>query len=230
LRFWNSVSYQRRVRLEDAVRTDRILFGEFTPEEQQLYSEGVDAVTPGTAQALATSYDFGQHRRVLDLGGSTGSFLTAVLGRYSFLEVTLYDLPAVARATRQRLAACPLGDRIRIVEGDFFEDPIPEDHDPIIIANIVHCFQPEQVVALLRRVRHRVAEGARLVLVDFWTDETHTQPLFAALMAGEFLLTPGGGDVYSVMEGRRSLEETEWRAVAHTALAGPASMIVAETA
>jgi hypothetical protein len=44
------------VRLEEAVRTDRSIFGEsgFTEAEQRLYSAGVEAVTAGTAQALAS--------------------------------------------------------------------------------------------------------------------------------------------------------------------------------
>ena len=51
---------------------------------------------------------------------------------------------------------------------------------------------------LLHRVRRSVAAGPRLLLVDFWTNPTHTQPLAAALMVGGFLLTTGEGDVYSV--------------------------------
>jgi hypothetical protein len=70
----------------------------------------------------------------------------------------------------------------------------------VIIANIVHCFAADRVLHLLRRVREHVPAQARILLVDFWTDSAHRQPVFAALMAGEFLLTPGGGDVYSVDE------------------------------
>jgi hypothetical protein len=31
-----------------------------------------------------------------------------------------------------------------------------------------------------------VETGARLLLADFWTNPTHTEPLMAALMAGTF--------------------------------------------
>jgi hypothetical protein len=50
---------QRTNRLEEAVRTDRIIFGEsgFT-EEERLYSAGVEAVTAGTAQALARTSSY----------------------------------------------------------------------------------------------------------------------------------------------------------------------------
>jgi hypothetical protein len=90
-----------------------------------------------------------------------------------------------------------------VIAGDFFRDPIPEGADAVIVANVVHCFAPGPVLDLLRRVRERVSTGARLLLVDFWMDSGHTKPTFAALMAGEFLLTPGGGDVYSADEPGR---------------------------
>ncbi len=78
-------------------------------------------------------------------------------------------------------------------------------------------------------MRKYVPDGARLLLVDFWTDPTHTQPLFAALMAGAFLLTSAQGDVYSEEEVHGWLQATGWRKLDHIPLAGPSSLIVAET-
>jgi hypothetical protein len=127
LRYWNHLSYQRWAQLEAVVRAEQAVFEEFafTPEEQQLYTEGVDAITAGTARALATTYEFARHRRVLDLGGGTGSFLLAVLRQHPHVEATLFDAPAVAALARQRLAGSPVATRLRIAEGDFFADPLP---------------------------------------------------------------------------------------------------------
>ena len=230
LRLFNRMSYPRWMHLEEAVRTGQAVFGEFafTAEEQPIYSEGVEAITAGTAQALATQYNFSQHRRVLDLGGGTGSFLLAILRRHPSLACTLFELPPVAAVARHYLATTPLAQGLQIVEGDFFQDPIPADYDAIIIANVWHNYAPERNMDLLRRVRQSVAAETRLLLVDFWTDPTHTQPLAAALMAGGFLLTTGEGDVYSAEEVHGWLQETRWRPVAHIALGGPSSLIVAE--
>ncbi len=75
----------------------------------------------------------------------------------------------------------------------------------------------------------RVApHGGRLLLADFWTDHTHTKPLQAALMAGEFAVHLRDGDVYSIDEIRTWLIETGWRYLDHVPLAGPQSLIVAE--
>ena len=69
--------------------------------------------------------------------------------------------------------------------------------------------------------------GARLLLVDFWTDPTHTQPLPAVLMAGEFLAQVGG-DVYSEEEMNGWLTNAGWRSLEMLPLAGPINAILAE--
>jgi hypothetical protein len=122
----------------------------------------------------------------------------------------------------------PVATRLRIVAGDFFTDPLPEEHDAVLLANVLHNFLPERNRALLGRVAACAPAGARLVLVGFWTDPTHTQPLTAALMAGAFLLVTGEGDVYSAENLRDWLQATAWRMLAHTPLAGPTSVVVAE--
>jgi hypothetical protein len=82
------------------------------------------------------------------------------------------------------------------------ESDLPTGHDVVLLANIIHYFLPEQNIELVGRVRAAVEPGARLLLVDWWTDPTHTQPVPAALMAGEFLANVGG-DVYSEDEMAR---------------------------
>ena len=230
LRYWNHLGYPRWTELEEVVRTEKAVFGEFvfSAEEQQLYTEGVEAITAGTAQALATIYNFARHRKLLDLGGGSGSFSVAVLREHTKLEATLFDMSAVAALARQRLAGSAVATRLRITEGDFFTDPIPQDHDVILLANVFHNFSPERNRRLLERVWACAPAAACLLLVDFWTDPTHTEPVMAALMAGTFLLGTGEGDVYSAQEVRDWLHATGWRMLEHKPLTGPTSLLVAE--
>jgi hypothetical protein len=107
------------------------------------------------------------------------------------------------------------------------QDDLPGEHDLVLAANIVHYFVPRQVIDFVSRIRGAVDPGARLLLVDFWTDPTHTEPLAAALMAGEFLAHVSG-DVYSAEEMNAWLAQTEWRPVERLPLVGPMSAIVAE--
>ncbi len=165
---------------------------------------------------------------MLDLGGGTGSFLMAVLSQHSSVTGTLFELPGAADFVRQRLVGSPFAGRIRVDEGDFFKTSIPVGHEAVIVANIIHLFSPERNLELLQRIRKSASDGSRLLLVDLWTDPTHTEPLFAALMAGAFLLRSGEGDVYSEEEVRGWLQATGWRLLERKPLAGPASLVVAE--
>ena len=230
LRFWNRLSYKRWLGLEDSVRQGKGVAGEFnfTPEEQKIFSEGVEAFSAGDALALASGYDFSRHMRVLDLGGGTGSFLKALLQRYPKLQCTLYELATAAAVARKRLAEDPQGQRIEIVEGDFLKDPLPKGHDVVLLAHVIHALVSESNLELLRRARQAVAPGARLLMVDFWMNPTHTEPLAGALMAGEFLVVGGAGDVYSVEEARDWLDKSGWRFVELRPLGGPISLLVAE--
>ncbi len=232
IRFWNRISFRRWQGLEDSVRLGRGVAGEFsfTPEEQKIFSEGVEGFTNSQAIALVDGYDFGRHRQIMDLGGGTGSFLRRILERHAEVQGTLFELPGAAAIARQKLSGTALQSRIRIIEGDFLKDAIPKDYDVFLVANVVHVLDREQNQQLFRRVRESAPPGARFLLVDFWTNRTHTEPLFAALMAGEFLVIAGNGDVYSVEEGRAWLEQAGWRFVEHKSLAGPASLVIAEAA
>jgi hypothetical protein len=102
LRFWDRISYPAWLKLEDAVRTGegQAHFGRFSAEEQQIFSAGVQSFTAPVAAALAAGYDFGRHRRVLDVAGGTGSFLVAALRRHPALRGTLFELPG-ARVPRR---------------------------------------------------------------------------------------------------------------------------------
>ena len=230
LKFWNRLSYPNWLNLEQAIRGDPAIHKqkEWTEEEGRIFSEGVEAITAGTAEALASSFDFSDSRRILDVGGGTGSFLLALLRHYGHLQATLFEIPPVIAVAKNRLAKAGYGDKINLVSGDFLQDPLPRDHDAVLVANVVHLLSTEHNHELLSHIRKVVPNRARLFLVDFWTDPTHTDPAFAALMAGEFLLVSREGDVYSVEEVKQWLTRTGWNMVEQRPLAGPASLIVAE--
>lgn len=228
LRFWDQISYPAWLGLAAAVRTgERVGPGELDDARQLMFSEGVESITAGAAAALAKAFPFERHRRMLDLGGGTGSFLTAALARRPGLTGTLVELPRVAAIARRRLAEGPVADRVEVVSADLLSDPLPRGHDVILLANVAHYFPAETNCTLLARIRCAAEPGARLLMVDFWTDPTHTQPLLAVLMAGEFL-TQVGGDVYSAEECGSWLADTGWEPHGQQPLDGPISLVLAE--
>ena len=197
-------------------------------EMQKLFSEGVEALNAGQAAALAANVDFGASHRLLDIGGGTGSWSIAVVRSHPHMTATVFELPQVGSITRERIAEQGLSGQIGVADGDVLRAELPVGHDCCLLANVIHCFSPEENQRLLVKARRAVDPGARLLLADYWTDPTHTEPVIAALMAGEFAVNIEHGDVYSLAEAQEWLVGAGWRFVGHEQLADAKSVIVAE--
>lgn len=231
VRFTERFSYPAWTNLTGALRDGparQII--DLDPESQRIFSDGVEALNAEPAAALAGTGHVATCHRLLDLGGGTGSWSITAARAHPHLTATVVDLPQVVAIARQRIADQDLSGRIDVLAGDIRTADLPAGHDCCLLANVVHCFSPEDNQLLLARARRAVAPGARLLLADYWTDPTHTEPVVAALMAGEFAVSSAHGDVYSLAEGQDWLTRTGWRFVAHERLSGAKSIIVAAAA
>jgi SAM-dependent methyltransferase len=227
LRFWDRISYPRWDALENVLRHGTATHFDLSPEEGDIFAAGVEALTAGAARALVASHDWDRRHRLLDVGGGTGSFLLAALEAQPQLSGTVLEVEPVASVARRKLASSPHAARARVVTGDALADPLPAGHDVVLVANLAHLLSPERNRLLLSRLRAASEPGTALLLVDFWTDPTRTQPRFAALMAGEFAMFSDEGDVYSGAQVREWLAETGWGEPQERPLAGPQTLIAA---
>jgi chemotaxis methyl-accepting protein methylase len=112
-----------------------------------------------------------------------------VTGSYTWQRWSMKNFsrsPTIFANNSSRVASAGMSDRIHVVAGDALSDELPGGHDVVLVANLARYWSTETNVELLRRIRVAVSPGAHLLLADFWTDPTHTQPLLAALLAGEF--------------------------------------------
>src|SRR5262249_12688543 len=129
-RYFDEIVYSGGGKFAEGLRTAQRppQFWKFSTHQQQMFFAAVGGFFAPGAVALAGSYDFGRHHRLLDIAGGTGSFLTAVLQHHNALKGTLFELPGACAVARQRLATEPERSRIDVVEGDVFKDPLPGGH------------------------------------------------------------------------------------------------------
>ena len=231
LRFWDQISYPAWTRLAEALASGppREIF-ELDDTLQQVASAGIEAILAGPAAALPQVFDFGLHTRLLDIGGGTGAWSIAIARRHPHITGAVLELPTATELARSRVAAAGLGHRISVITGDAMAGELPAGYDVFLLANLIHYWSAEQNQDLLGRVRRAAQPDSALLLADFWTNPAHTEPLQAALMAGEFAVHIRTGDVYSVDEVRGWLDHTGWRFTDHRPLAGPQSLIIAQAA
>ncbi|WP_305787055.1 methyltransferase [Symbioplanes lichenis] len=219
-RYWDTVSYAAWDNATEVFRTRQGSRPTLDKAQTEAYESAVALVTAETAGDLARAYDFGRHRRLLDVGGGYGTFSRAILAAYEKVEATLVDLPEVAATVAGQ--AVP---RLTAVGADVFEQPLPEGHDVILVANFVHLLPPERITELFRRLRVAAAPDTTLLLVDWWRTGQLPHPS-ARFGAGEFLVI-SGGDLYQVDEVTAWLTESGWRSTDHTPLPPPSSVITA---
>jgi hypothetical protein len=219
-RYWATVSYPAWGNASEAFRTRRGVRPVLDKDQTEAYESTVALVTAETAADLARTYDFGRHRRLLDVGGGYGTFVRPVLAAYPDLTATLIDLPEVAEVVAGQ--AVP---RLTAIGADVFASPLPSGHDVILVANLVHLLPPDRITELFRRLRAAAEPGTTLLLVDWWRADQAPHPS-ARFGAGEFLII-SGGDLYQVDEVAGWLAETGWSFSGLTALPPPSGVITA---
>jgi len=149
------------------------------PDVQATFDAAMSAGMDVLLTSLADTHDFSKSRVVVDVGGGNGSVSAMVLKRNPSLEAVIYDQPQVLRAADRYLSEAGVRSRCRLVPGDFFES-VPEGGDVYVLSNIVHDWDDERALRILRNCRAAMAPGATVLLLEAVLPE-HGNPSIAAM-------------------------------------------------
>jgi hypothetical protein len=134
-------------------------------EEALDFSAAMAGITAMGIQAVLAAYSFAGAERIVDVGGAHGSVLAAVLKAVPGARGVLFDLPHVVAAAGPALEAAGVAGRVERVGGSFFEN-VPEGGDVYIMKHILHDWNDEECVRLLRGVAGRMAPNGRVVAIE----------------------------------------------------------------
>ena len=152
---------------------------ELTDAEVAPYSALMAASQPLVAQEALAAFSFAGRKRLMDVGGGEGAFLSAAAARAPHLELALFDLPAVAERARRRFEAEGLAARASVHGGDFLADPLPQGADVISLVRIVHDHDDQTALALLGNVRRALPPDGVLLIVEAMSGVRGAEPLDA---------------------------------------------------
>ena len=103
---------------------------------------------------------------LMDVGGGTGAFLTAVGNKYRDISLHLFDLPAVVPGAQARFEAAGLSSRTTISQGSFRANPLPKGADAISLVRVLYDHSDETVRALLKKAFDALPEGGLLLISE----------------------------------------------------------------
>lgn len=186
---------------------------EWDGEVQEAFIGAMHVIGRELAEEIADAYNLFPYRRLLDVGGASGTYTIAFLRRNPTLEAVLFDFAPVLTMAKKRLEEAGLLHRVELVAGDFYRDELPGDCDLALLSAIIHQNSPEENVALYQKVYRALIPGGKILIRDHIMDDSRTKPPAGALFALNMLVNTRGGDTYTFAEVKATLEQAGFQDV-----------------
>jgi hypothetical protein len=177
-------------------------------------------------EAFAEKFDFSEFETLCDVGGATGLLSIEVAKRHSRLKCTSFDLPAVEPIAKKHIAAAGLENRIGTASGDFFNQPLPKA-DVITMGMILHDWNLEKKVHLIRAAYDALPPGGALVAIEALIDDARRENLQGLLMSLNMLIEFGDAFDYTGADFQKWCGGVGFKHFEVIHLAGPSSAAVA---
>ncbi len=160
------------------------------PEEFSVFNDAMTSGSANSAAKFCEAYDFSSINTLVDVGGGHGMLLKTILIANPSLKGILYDLPSVVEGAPGLIDKDGLGDRCRIIGGDFFES-VPADANAYMMKSIIHDWDDKRAAKILKNCRESMADGGRILVIDAVIPPDNS-PFPSKLTDIEMLLLPGG--------------------------------------
>jgi SAM-dependent methyltransferase len=179
---------------ERAYQEDAFHYMANHPEEAAIFNDAMTAGSTYTAKGVPVAYDFSAFKTVVDVGGGHGALLGAILRANPAVRGILFELPHVAEGARESIASLDLAERCEIIAGDCFES-VPSGADAYILKSVIHDWNEERSVQILRNCHRAMAPNGKLLLVELVLPERVDQSLWSQIGLGSdvnMLVNAGG--------------------------------------
>ena len=187
------------------------------PDEAHLFDECMTALASMAAPPIAAAYDFGQWGSITDVGGGNGILLAAILRAHPSLTGVLADLDHVIERARERgFLSADLASRASFAPCDFFRE-IPAGSRAYVMKSVIHDWDQDSAIKILRNCRRAVPSDGALLLVELALGESNTPS--AGKAADVIMLVNTGGKERTIDEYRALLAHGGVR-LNHTVSAG----------
>jgi len=165
---------------------------ERNPEQSATFNKAMSEHTRGAAPGILAAAGLSRFRTVVDVGGGDGTLLAEALRAEQGLQGVLFDLASGLESAAETLAAAGVAERCRAVPGDFFAS-VPKGADAYLLKQVIHDWDDDEAIAILRNVREAMVPGARVLIAERMLPELAGPADAQSLLVDVLMLVVTGG-------------------------------------
>jgi hypothetical protein len=135
------------------------------PETARIFNQAMTDSTARAAEEILATVEFSSYRTIVDVGGGEGQLLRSILHAYPEANGIVFDLPEVLEAARRLIEAEGLTERCTLLAGSFF-DWVPAGGDLYVLKHVLHAWDDERSLAVLRNCRQAIAQSGTLMVIE----------------------------------------------------------------
>jgi len=180
------------------------------PEESAVFNAAMTCMSEAVTPAVLEAYDFAGIHTLMDVAGGHGALLRAILKKHPEMRGILIDLDHVIEGAKKVPENQAMAHRCEFLTGDFFAE-VPAKADAILMKHIIHDWEDDKAVVILKNCRKALAgkPNAKLLLVETVLPPGN-EPHFGKFIDLEMFVYPGGRE-RTEEEFRKLFAAAGWR-------------------
>ncbi len=147
-------------------------------------------------------------KKILDIGGNIGKFSKNILKNSEETKITILDLPQKIALAKQNTKEEKYKNRIDFIEQNILDHSknIPNGFDIIWLSQFLDCFDEDNIIKLLRRIKKSMNKKSRLYIMEpLWDKQQFETSAYYIINTSPYFTAMANG--YSKMFNFKHLEE-----------------------
>lgn len=229
--FWNFLEEGlKKGKPQNEIRTGEASLFEKIYQDKEKTREFVNAmsgVQSGNFAVFAHQFDFSPYHTLTDVGGAGGQLSAHVVSHNPDMKCVSLDLPAVTPIAAEYISKMGVANKVKVISGDFFEDPIPKA-DIVTMGNILHDVGLNDKKMLIRKAYEALPEGGCLVVIENIIDDDRRQNTMGLLMSLNMLIETTEGFDFTFADFKEWTSQAGFTETSLMKLTGPTSAAIAK--
>ncbi|MBD2612488.1 MAG: methyltransferase [Nostoc sp. ZfuVER08] len=181
------------------------------PEAGKNFNQAMTSSSTLQNPGIVLDYDFSDVQTLVDVGGGQGKLLTDILKAYPKMKGILFDQPEAIKGAKSLIEQAEILDRCQLIAGNFFES-VPAGGDAYILKYVIHDWDDERAIAILKSCYEAMPEHGKLLLVE-QVIPSGNQASFSKMLDLQMLVLCPGGRERTQAEYRILMEKSKFQLI-----------------